>query len=172
MIEKIKRQHAPGAPFPTAEELDAMSIGRIKSFDIKNPEQEALVQAALDKKRQTSQLEQPVYRGDFPDIKTKAQEIEYQKIVDERTASKRPQDRTQEKEIDLDDLDEVIPPGTEVIEHVVTQEDLDNNPGLESEVKVGDTVELEMAPGKTEAELEAEIADLEGKKAELTNVNE
>lgn len=38
----------------------------------------------------------------------------------------------------------------EIIEHVITDEDIANNPGLEKEVVVGETVELEMAPESQE----------------------
>lgn len=46
----------------------------------------------------------------------------------------------------------------EVIEHTITQEDLDANPGLADEVKVGEVVELGMA---TPEELEAMETELE-----------
>lgn len=46
----------------------------------------------------------------------------------------------------------------EVIEHTITQEDLDANPGLVDEVKVGDVVELGMA---TPEELEAMETELD-----------
>lgn len=44
----------------------------------------------------------------------------------------------------LDVGDEYELPTDQIIEHVITNEDLDNNPGLDKEVEVGDVVELEM----------------------------
>lgn len=158
-IEQIRKQHAPGAPFPSEAELRAMSAGRLRRLDIKTKEQEDLVQKVLNEKLQTAPLNQQVYRGDIPDILTKADEIKYQKIIDDRTASKRPQDHQQETEMNAD-----IQPadGSSEVPAV------DTVPTVESVgADVAPELETPVEAEKTEAELEAEIAALEGQKSEL-----
>jgi hypothetical protein len=162
-IEQIRKQHAFGASFPSEAELRAMSAGRLRRLDIRNGEQEALVQKVLNEKLQTAPLNQQVYRGDIPDIRTKADEIKYQKIVDARAASKRPQDHEQEKEMNADiTFEQPL-----VIDNEAPEVGSVQTVGLVAPVDGQPTEEVPVEVKKTEAELEAEIAALEGQQAEL-----
>jgi hypothetical protein len=76
--------------FPTREELSTYSITKLRLIDIHEKDEEELIQEILNAKLAVSPLEQPVYVGDIPDIKTPEEEAKWQKIVDERTAAKRP----------------------------------------------------------------------------------
>ena len=157
-IEQIRKTHASGAAFPSEAELRAMSAGRLRRLDIRNGDQEALVQKVLNEKLQTAPLNQQVYRGDIPDIRTKADEIKYQKLVDQRVASKRPQDHQQETEMtaDLTPNVEDVPVDT-IVDEVPAVPTVDGAP----------TEEIPVEAPKTEAELEAEIAALQTQQSEL-----
>lgn len=141
--------------FPTTEELNEMTIKQLKSLDIQNAQEEGAVQAVLDTKLQDAPIEHQVFRGDIPDIKTKEDEEKWQKIIDDREASHRPQDHVEETEVDLNKMPPIIDVPSQPEQTPVETEEVDADEDVE--------------PPKTEEELEAEIADLENKKAEITS---
>lgn len=73
----------------TKEELMSMPLSIVRGIDIKNAEDEALIQEVVTARVQASPVSQPVYRGDVPDIKSKEQEMEWQAKIDEREAKAR-----------------------------------------------------------------------------------
>lgn len=88
------------------EELESLTVHQLRSLDIDSQEEEHRVQAVLNKKLQNTAVEQQVYRGDIPDIKTKEDELKWQKVIDERENSLRPKDKIQETSVDLGSVSE------------------------------------------------------------------
>ena len=73
--------------FPTLQEMQDMSIPRLRNLPIETKEQEDLVQKILDSKVVVAPVQKQVYRGDIPfEIKTLEEEKKWQAVVDEREA--------------------------------------------------------------------------------------
>lgn len=73
--------------FPTRQELETMSVVRLRNLNIETLEQEHLVQEVLDARRQDISTPVKIYRGDVPFMfKNKDEELHWQKILDEREA--------------------------------------------------------------------------------------
>ncbi len=151
--------------FPTIEELRDMTIKQIKSLDISDAEQESIVQTVLDEKLKDAPIPHQVFRGDIPDITTKEEEVKWQKEIDKREASQRPQDHQQETEVDLNKM----PVDTNLNDTDTTDDDSDDEEDVDTDIDEKDMADEEKVPQKTEEELEAEIADLESKKAEINS---
>ena len=77
--------------FPTREELMLMPLNRLRStIDVKNKEEEMILQEVVSLKMGQTIPDTQIYRGDVPDIKTKEDEEKWQKIIDERTNALKP----------------------------------------------------------------------------------
>lgn len=70
----------------TRDELSAMPIRRLRNLDIRDGDEEKLVQEIVDAKLAKMPPERTVYRKDVPDIKNAEEEAKWQKVIDERTA--------------------------------------------------------------------------------------
>ncbi len=66
-----------------------MPFQHVRGLDIRSREEEALVQDVVNLRLETTPLDLDIKRNDIPDIKTKAEEEKWQKIIDERTAKAR-----------------------------------------------------------------------------------
>jgi hypothetical protein len=147
----------------TREELEAMTVRQLRLIDIRSTEEEALVQAILNKKMALRKPDVKVNRSDAPDIKTPEQEAEYQKVIDarearvkERLSTSGAPKSTSEVSSQVDDVSNVKQPENDsdenLVDHTLTQEDLDENPDLVTEgLKVGDVIQIP-AEDKTEDE--------------------
>ena len=149
--------------FPTLEQLKDMSINQIKALDIQSKEEEDAVQKILTIKMKDAPVPHQVYRGDVPDIRTKEDELKWQKIITARENSLRPQDHVQETEVDMNR----IPVNLTDREPAVTTEEIPDDTDTDEFGDLADEEEVVTEPQKTEAELEAEIAALEAGKEEL-----
>jgi hypothetical protein len=71
--------------FPTKEELETLSLDRLRLIPIENPEQEALIQQAILGKMVDAPVEIRINKQDIPtDFKTPEEEKKYQEILDTR----------------------------------------------------------------------------------------
>lgn len=68
------------------EELMGKPLNRLRQTDVSSPEEEALLQAVVNKKVMTSPLEEDVSRRGIPDIKTPEEEARWQGEVDRRVS--------------------------------------------------------------------------------------
>lgn len=68
-----------------------MSLPQLRNIDINTKEEEALVQAVVSLKTVQQPPAMQVQRIDVPDIKDKATEEKWQKIIDERITSLKPE---------------------------------------------------------------------------------
>jgi hypothetical protein len=84
------------------QELEEMSLSRLRGLDIETKEQEALIQDVLDERLLELPPSRPIYRGDIPEIQTIEQERLWQQIIDKRTAQLKPNASL------VDDLSETI----------------------------------------------------------------
>lgn len=75
--------------FYTESELMRMPISRVRNLDIRDSNEEALVQKVVDIRVSSMPLPQAVNRRDVPDIKTVEEEAKWQKVVDERETKAR-----------------------------------------------------------------------------------
>ena len=64
-----------------------MSIERLRLIDIKEKDEEDMVQEIINTKVAASPPVGDVFRGDVPDIKTPEEEAQWQKVLDEREAA-------------------------------------------------------------------------------------
>lgn len=61
----------------------------VRGQDIRSKEEEALVQEVVNLRLESAPLDLDIRRNDVPDIKTKEDEMKWQKIIDERTRKAR-----------------------------------------------------------------------------------
>jgi hypothetical protein len=74
--------------FPTREQLDAMSISRLRGIDIAEKDEELLVQEIINRKTAALPPDpEKIKSNDVPDISTPEEEEKWQKILDERRAA-------------------------------------------------------------------------------------
>ena len=72
--------------------LETLTLSVLRGIDITTPEEEKIVQALVNSKLRIVPVQKPVnYAHDKTDFKTKEEELEFQKIVDDRMAEQRPQ---------------------------------------------------------------------------------
>ena len=74
--------------FPTKEQLEEMSLGQLRTLDVQDTDEEALLQEVISAKVTAVPPVAKVFRGDIPDIKTPEDEAKYQAIVNERAGIK------------------------------------------------------------------------------------
>ena len=72
--------------FPTREELCKLPLHSLRNIDIKEKDEEELVQEVLNKRLASQQIVGEPIRLKVPDIKTKEEEEYWQKKVDEANA--------------------------------------------------------------------------------------
>lgn len=72
--------------FPTKEELRSMSLARLRLIDVKNIDEETIVQEIVNEKTKILPPTQEISRKGIPDIKTPEEEAKFQKVIDERIA--------------------------------------------------------------------------------------
>jgi hypothetical protein len=72
--------------FPSRDQLCAMSLDRLRLVEIKEKDEEDLVQEIINSKTVATPSVQKVYRGDVPEIKTPEQEKVWQEKINEREA--------------------------------------------------------------------------------------
>lgn len=76
--------------FPTREQLGAMTIKQLRNVDIREGDEEAVVQEILNQKVRVAPLEMTINFGtDKTDIKTVEQEAEMQEVIDARVKDAR-----------------------------------------------------------------------------------
>ena len=156
-----------------------MTLERLRLIDIMEMDEELLVQEIINDKVRSAPPTGEVYRGDVPDITTPEQEAEWQKTMDERARKATapevelpnadkielpPEATTEETSssgpVELSEpttsapvtvtppADTTTPPAPE--KHVITQADLDTQPGLIAEgYKVGDEIDVPTVTGDT-----------------------
>ncbi len=66
-----------------------MPLNVVRGQDIRSREEELAVQEVVNLRLETTPLDLDIKRNDVPDIKTKEDEIKWQKIIDERTRKAR-----------------------------------------------------------------------------------
>ncbi len=71
--------------FPSRDHLSAMSLDMLHSQIPYDKDDENLLQEIIDTRFKPNIIQDRVYRGDVPDIRTKDEEEKWQKIIDERT---------------------------------------------------------------------------------------
>ena len=71
--------------FPSRDQLSAMSLDMLHSQIPYDKDDENALQEILDARFRPNIIQDRVYRGDVPDIRTKEEEEKWQKIIDERT---------------------------------------------------------------------------------------
>ena len=76
--------------FPSMQELYAMPLSRLRTLDINNSEEEAMVQTVINAKVQNSPAPVPFKPIHVPDIKNGEEEQYWQKLVDEQKEEMRP----------------------------------------------------------------------------------
>lgn len=148
----------------TREELESMTIRQLRLIDIRDKEEEEIVQEILNKRLAAKRPEVKINRSDAPDIKTPEQEAAYQKVLDEREARIKGRLLGTEAPQTPSDVSnsEVNSPidNTPMVDHVLDQEDLDENPELVAEgLKVGDVVRI---PAEDKDEDEGKPTDSPG----------
>lgn len=80
--------------------IESLPLERLRGIDIRNVEEERVVQALVNKKLQKIPVPVIINRdNDKTDFKTIEQELEFQKVIDARVASARPQ---------MDEVDEEV----------------------------------------------------------------
>ena len=154
----------------TKEDLRQMTMRQLRLIDITNVDDEKIIQEVINERLEENPGKIDVKTSDVPDIKTPEQEAEWQKILDERRARKK--DRltssvtpAEGDESTLDDSDSSDNKDTneadkdasdsteddaEFVDHTVTEEDLERNPGLKDEgVSVGDVIQIPKYDGYT-----------------------
>lgn len=62
----------------------------LRTLDIRNGDEEKLVQEVVNSRLKKMPVQRTVYRGDVPDIRDGESEKHWQKIIDERTEKLRP----------------------------------------------------------------------------------
>lgn len=74
--------------FPSRDYLASLSVDQLRKVDIRDKEEEDMVQEIIDSKLSTMPVQNPVKPEELkiPDIKTKEEEDFWQKKVDERNA--------------------------------------------------------------------------------------
>lgn len=158
----------------TRQDLEQMTIKQLRLIDVREVEEEHLIQEVLNEKLLARTPNVAINRSDAPDIKTPEEEAAYQKVIDEREArvkarlagstnAANAQNSTSDAQSPEDDVSNTpeLEKASDVklVDHEIIQEDLDNNPELVSEgIKVGDVVQIP-------AEDDSKVAD-EGKPKE------
>jgi len=165
------------------EDLEQMTVRQLRLIDIKEVEDEAMVQEVLNKKLIASgKIEADVYRGDMPNIETPEQEAAYQKVLDERLGKRKslmgvhvpgkedgpglmdvaaPKATSEKVDVPIapsaSDASEVNLESPKMIDHVVSKEDLENNPELKEQgVKVGETIQIPAVDDSSELQDEGQ----------------
>lgn len=73
--------------FPTIEQLRTMPMPHIRGLNIVTKEQENLVQSVINERLEKRPVSRPIKTSDVPlHIKSKEEELKWQKILDERRA--------------------------------------------------------------------------------------
>ena len=73
--------------------LETLTLNVLRGIDIRTPDEEKIIQELVNKKLQRAPIPVVINRPtDKTDFKTKEQELEFQKVIDERVASARPQE--------------------------------------------------------------------------------
>ena len=76
--------------------IESLSLQRLRAIDIKTTEEEKVVQDLVNKRLQKVPVPVVINRaGDNTDFKTRDEELEFQKVIDERISSARPEIETQ-----------------------------------------------------------------------------
>lgn len=72
--------------------LDSLPLHKLRGIDIRTPDEEKIVQELVNKRLQNTPVYVEINRpSDKTDFKTLEQEMEFQKVIDERVASSKPQ---------------------------------------------------------------------------------
>lgn len=116
--------------FPSQEELREMPVALIRLIDIQDTDEERLVQDILNEKFRSLPLDQDVYTGDVPDIKTKEEEEYWQKILDDRRQKKILASQGPDADFPLDNED---PVPTEVAPETPSEPGVQEDPIKEPE---------------------------------------
>lgn len=73
-------------------DLSALPLEVLRNIDVESPLEERVLQSIIDKKLRVAPVQVEINRAsDRTDFKTPAEEAEFQKIINERVASARPQ---------------------------------------------------------------------------------
>lgn len=72
--------------FPSREQLETMSLARLRLIDIQERDEEEMLQFIINQKSEGKETTANVFRGDIPDIKTPEDEKKWQEVLDKRAS--------------------------------------------------------------------------------------
>ena len=82
-------------------DLSALPLEVLRGIDVESPLEERVLQSIIDKKLRVAPVQVEINRAnDRTDFKSPAEEAEFQKVINERVASARPQEEKTESELE------------------------------------------------------------------------
>lgn len=112
--------------FHTREQLERMPMRLLRSVDIRNGDEEKLVQEVVNKRLRALPPEGTVYRGDVPDIRDGESEKHWQEVIDQRTAKLKARLDMGAEDIETPAVENEIIPPVETTETIVDEGVVEN----------------------------------------------